>query len=987
MNKYDRNKELTKLKELSTYEFLEESYIEELDIVAVRMEHKKNKAKILLMLTDDNNKVFTIGFRTPSIDSTGVAHIMEHSVLCGSRKFPLKDPFVEVVKGSLNTFLNAMTYPDKTLYPVASCNDKDFQNLMDVYLDAVLYPNIYNEEKIFMQEGWHYELKESDDELIINGVVYNEMKGAFSSADSVLERTISKGLFPKHSYGEESGGDPDCIPELSYEAFLDFHRRYYHPSNSYIYLYGDMDMAQKLEFIDKEYLSGFEYKELDSKIKDVEPFTEKRTLIEEYSVTEEENEENAYYLSLHSMVGGELEPVKAAGLKILEYILIDAPGAILREALQSAGIGEDCLGGYAHGIAYPYFSVIAKNAKFSQREEFNEIIKASLEKLAKEGMDRESLLAAINIAEFKAREADFGHYPKGLIYGLETFDSWLYDADPCMHLRYDNIFKELRKELDRGFFEKLIKELFLDNAYELELILKPVKNLTSKRDALLKEKLAGIKEKLGKEELKLIKDKETALKEYQKEENKAEDIAKLPVLKREEISEQAPEVSYEKSVLKLDGLEIPVIYSDINTAGISYVKYIFKVDFASREELKYLSLLREIFGYIDTGKYSYARLNTLINLHTGGLGFGIDCYADINDSDKASFVFTANSKLFASDMGETVDMIGHILLESKLDDAKRIKDIILEIKADEKSKILNAGHISALTKAGSYVSKDALFSELTKGIEFYRFIEDLSMNFEAKKSELIEKLIELSKKTFTADNMTINFVGARADFESFTKKSEDFIKKLEKTAERGEGFTFERTVGSEAYTSASRVNYVAEFGNYKNEGYEYTGVLRVLKVLLSYDYLWNNVRVIGGAYGAMSSFSRSGNVGLTSYRDPNVKGTYEIYDKVADFVRNFEADELSMRKLVIGAISELDTPMTPLTKGMKALAAYFSNIDTEVVKKERKEILRATAEDIRNLAPLLDAALRKPSRVSVGNEEKIKQDAACFDKVEALYKE
>ncbi len=987
MDSYERELEISKLSKLENYKYISENYIEELDTIAVSMEHKKTKARILLMLTDDNNKVFTIGFRTPSIDSTGVAHILEHSVLCGSRKFPLKDPFVELVKGSLNTFLNAMTYMDKTLYPVASCNDKDFQNLMDVYLDAVFYPNVYKEEKIFLQEGWHYELEDKDKPLTINGVVYNEMKGAFSSSDAVLERAVSKGLFPNHSYGEESGGDPKYIPKLSYKSFLDFHQRYYHPSNSFIYLYGDMDMVQKLDFIDKEYLSGFEYKEIDSSIKEVEEFTSLQTLIEEYSISDDENIENSTYLSLHAMVGGELDPIKSSALKILDYLLISSPGAIIKEALQKASIGDDILGGYEYGIAYPYFSIIAKNTNIEKRKEFLDIINKTLEATVKNGLDKEKLEAAINLAEFKAREADFGSYPKGLIYGLEAFNSWLYDANPCMNLEYNKIYKELRYKVQEGYFEKLIQKLLIYNKFKLELILKPVKNLTLKRDNELKDELAKIKEKLSEIEIAKLIENTKALKEYQASGDSKENISSLPVLKRSEINKKSEKFIYEEHNININNIDIPVIYSNINTSGISYMKFIFDIGYLSREDLQYLSLLKEIFAYVDTNKYTYSKLDTLINLYTGGLSFSLGAYTDINDEAKAKLVFNINIKALSDYIPNAISLAKHIIFNSKLDNLDRIKEIIFEIKSTNKSRLLNSGHISALTKAGSFITKEALFENITRGLDFYKFIEDLALNYESKKEYISEKLKNLLKIVFNKDNLYLNFTGHENDYDKFILNSNTFIESLTDKAERSSSLELQKSKQCLAYTSASMVSYAAQFGNYKYKNFEYNGVLRVLKVLLSYDYLWNNIRVMGGAYGAMASFTRNGSLLFTSYRDPKTVETYNIYDKVVDFIKNFEADDMEIDKLVIGAISELDTPLTPYNKGLRGLGAYFSNMTNELVQKERNEILNTKLEDIRGLADMVAAALCNSSRVCIGNEEKIKQNEAYFDKVEALYKD
>ena len=453
------------VKDLKSYQIVNEKHVKELNSEGILLEHKKTGARVFLLSNDDENKVFCIGFRTPPSDSTGVPHIMEHSVLCGSAKFPVKDPFVELVKGSLNTFLNAMTYPDKTVYPVASCNDKDFQNLMDVYMDAVLHPNIYKEEKIFRQEGWHYEMESADSPITVNGVVYNEMKGAFSSPEGVLDRYTQNTLYPDTCYTHESGGAPEVIPELTYENFLNFHRKFYHPSNSFIYLYGNMDMAEKLDWLDREYLSHYDRQPVDSEIHYQKPFDAPKDREIFYPITEDEPEDHATYLSVNTVVGDDLDPILYMAFQILEYVLLDAPGAILKKELISAGIGQDILGSYENGILQPYFSVIAKNADSSQKEAFLKTVKGTLKKLADDGINQKSLLAGINYYEFRSREADFGNAPKGLMYGLQCLDSWLYGGDPLMHLEYEETFAFLKKAAKEGYFEELIRKYLLDNPF------------------------------------------------------------------------------------------------------------------------------------------------------------------------------------------------------------------------------------------------------------------------------------------------------------------------------------------------------------------------------------------------------------------------------------------------------------------------------------------------------------------------------------------
>ena len=431
--------------DLNAYEVLQTEDLSDLKSKGTLLKHKKSGARVLLMENDDENKVFTIGFRTPPSDSTGVPHIMEHSVLCGSKEFPVKDPFVELVKGSLNTFLNAMTYPDKTVYPVASCNDKDFQNLMHVYMDAVFYPNIYQHDKTFRQEGWSYKLDDPDGELTISGVVYNEMKGAFSSPEGVLDRVVLNSLFPDNAYSVESGGDPEMIPELTYEQFLDFHRKYYHPSNSYIYLYGDMDMEEKLRWLDEKYLSDFENEPVDSEIHLQKPFTEMKEVVQEYSIASEESDEDNTYLSYNKVIGTTLDEKLYLAFEILDYALLSAPGAPLKKALLDAGVGKDISGSYDNGVYQPIFSVISKNANVEQKEEFIRVIEDTLKDIVKNGINKKALRAGINYHEFRFREADFGNYPRGLMYGLQLFDSWLYDeTKPFIHMQAIPTFEFLK---------------------------------------------------------------------------------------------------------------------------------------------------------------------------------------------------------------------------------------------------------------------------------------------------------------------------------------------------------------------------------------------------------------------------------------------------------------------------------------------------------------------------------------------------------------
>ena len=627
--------------DLNAYEVLQTEDLSDLKSKGTLLKHKKSGARVLLMENDDENKVFTIGFRTPPSDSTGVPHIMEHSVLCGSKEFPVKDPFVELVKGSLNTFLNAMTYPDKTVYPVASCNDKDFQNLMHVYMDAVFYPNIYQNDKTFRQEGWSYKLDDPDGELTISGVVYNEMKGAFSSPEGVLDRVVLNSLFPDNTYSVESGGDPEVIPELTYEQFLDFHRKYYHPSNSYIYLYGDMNMEEKLRWLDEKYLSDFENEPVDSEIHLQKPFTEMKEVVQEYSIASEENEEDNTYLSYNKVIGTTLDEKLYLAFEILDYALLSAPGAPLKKALLDAGVGKDISGSYDNGVYQPIFSVISKNANVEQKEEFVRVIEDTLKDIVKNGINKKALRAGINYHEFRFREADFGNYPRGLMYGLQLFDSWLYDeTKPFIHMQAIPTFEFLKEQVETGYFEELIQKYLLDNTHGSIVIIKPERGRTARMDKELADKLQAYKDSLSKEEIDALVKATKELEEYQEEESAPEDLAKIPVLGREDISREIAPI-YNK---ELETSGVKLVHHEVETNGIGYTALLFDLSGIPEEKLPYISILQSVLGIINTKNYEYSELFNEINVHTGGIGTSLELYTDVTKVKEKEFRATFEIK-------------------------------------------------------------------------------------------------------------------------------------------------------------------------------------------------------------------------------------------------------------------------------------------------------------------------------------------------------
>lgn len=972
--------QLEKLRELDAYRIVEQRTIKEMQSEGIVLEHKKTKAKLFLLSNEDDNKVFCIGFRTPPDDNTGLPHILEHSVLCGSDKFPLKDPFVELVKGSLNTFLNAMTYPDKTVYPVASCNEKDFQNLMDVYMDAVLHPNIYKEEKIFRQEGWHYELESEDQPLIYNGVVYNEMKGAYSSPESLLDRYTQNTLFPDNCYGKDSGGDPAAIPTLTYEKFLDFHRTYYHPSNSYIYLYGDMDMAEKLTWLDEEYLCHYDERLVDSHIpeqKAPEQPIEREIF---YSITEEESLEDATYLSVSAVVGTDLDPKLYLAFQILEYTLLDAPGAPLKQALIDAGIGKDILGGYESGILQPFFTVIAKDANREQRGEFLTVVKGTLRKLADQGINRKSLLAGLNYFEFKYREADYGSAPKGLMYGLQCLDSWLYDGDPMMHLEYQETFDFLKKVLNEGFFEQLIRKYLLDNPFEAVIMVSPKRNLTAEEDARVADALAAYKESLSEAEVQALIRETEELKEYQDAPSSPEAMEKIPLLKRSDIEKKAEEFCWTER----EEMGIKVLHHNFFTSGIGYLKALFMTDTVPQEDLCYVGLLKSVLGSVDTEHYSYSDLTSEIHLNSGGVDFSVTSFANLQDPEHFTGAFLAGVRVLYDKLDFGFTMLEEILTRSVFTDEKRLGEVIQELRSGAKMKLEKAGHSTAVSRATSYFSAAAYYNEMTGGTSYYHFLERIAKNYETEKTRIIAKLQEVSAKLFTRENMLINYTSDDKGYAALPQAMKKLVDRLPEGSGIRYPFTHPVENRNEGLKTSSQVNYVARCGNFREKGYEYTGALKILQVILSYDYLWLNIRVKGGAYGCMSGFGRSGEGFLVSYRDPNLAETNQVYKGIVKYLEEFNPDERDMTKYVIGTISNLDAPLTPSIKGARGMSAYLSGVTEEMMQKERDQVLNATAADIRALAGIVRAILDTGSLCVVGNEAKIEANRELFGEVSNL---
>lgn len=993
---YDSNRKLVQImdfKEINTkidslnldkYELIKREKLVDLNSAGLLLKHKKSGARIAVLSNDDENKVFSIGFKTPPFNDTGLQHILEHSTLCGSRKYPVKDPFVELCKGSLNTFLNAMTYPDKTVYPVASCNDVDFKNIMDVYMDAVFYPNIYDRPQIFKQEGWHYELEEADGELRYNGVVFNEMKGVYSSPDDVLSRYTFVSLFPETAYRFESGGEPESIPNLTYEEFLEYHKNFYHPANSYIYLYGDMDVQERLDYLDEEYLKDFDKEnvQIDSEILKQKPFNAMKNEEYSYAVTDDEPLEENTFLSYNKVIGTALDRKLYLAMQILDYVLVMAPGARLKQTLIDRGIGTDVYSSYESSVYQPIYSIIAKNTEKSKQHEFIDTIYEVLSDIACNGIDKRMALAGINYYEFKYREADYGSYPKGLMYYLTMMDSWLYDEqEPFMHVEAGETFKELKEDLENGYFEELIRKYLLENNHGSIITLVPERGLEGKRAKKEADRLRVYKETLSGEQLEAIAADTKALKEYQDEPSPQEELEKIPMLALSDIGTEPAKLYIDKK--QISGVD--VIHHNMFTNRIAYTMLAFDCKNVPDELLSYMGLLSAVLGFMDTDNYTYPELTNEININCGGISTDAAIYTDNKDFSKYTIMYEVKGKALYEKLQFLMEMMHEIIFCTKFDDYKRLKEIIARIKSRMESMMLGSGHTVAMLSAMSQFSPSSYYSDLMRGYRYYELIQKLDKEFDTLKTDITDKLKKLAAMIFNKGNLIVSFTADEEGLKHFKEPMEAFTDKLTTAVlpvcERMYTPQNIRT----AYTSSSQVQYVARCGNYRKGGYEYTGALKVLKIIFSYEYLWLNVRVKGGAYGCMSGFYRNGDMYMVSYRDPNMKETNEIFERAAEYVRNFDVSDRDMVKFIIGTIGGMDTPMNPASKGMRSFGAYICNADYEDMKQERAQVLKATVQSIRALAPLIDTAVSQNYLCVVGNVGKIHENGQMFEKIEPLF--
>lgn len=962
------------------FKIKQNQFIQEVNSDVYLMVHEKSGAKLLYLDTTDDNKVFSIGFRTPPDNSKGTPHILEHSTLCGSRKFPLKEPFVELVKGSLNTFLNAMTWPDKTMYPVASRNAVDFHNLMDVYLDAVFYPNCIDDPQILMQEGWHYELEDKDSELTYNGVVYNEMKGALSSGDAIMENFAMEKLFPNTTYGVESGGDPEVIPALSYKEFVEFYKKFYHPSNSYIFLYGDMDIEKTLNFIDSEYLSNFNEKKIDSQIKTQVPFKKREVINRKYGISESESIDKKAIHALYTAFNDHMSTLDSLAFEVLNYVLIEIEGAPLKKAVLDAELGSELSGSYTDGYKQPVWTIQLSGTDVNNQKKFEETIDETLRALALNGIDKSMLKAAINRIEFTLRENDYRGRPKGLFYGIRAMELWLYDRNPLDALKYFDNLKQLKKFIDTNYFENLILKYVIKNNHQVLITMEPEKGLTEKKNALTAQKLEAFKNSLSEEQLNEIVENTKKLKVRQASKDSEDALKTIPLLERKDLKRIITEKKIKKDFVN----GVDYLHYDVNTSGISYVRLFFNLFGINENDIFYANLLTSLLGSMDTQKYTYGELTRLENSNTGGINFSVMCFGDYNDSDKYVPTFEVGGKALTANNKCMMELLKEIICHTEYTERKRLKELILSEKTKWDMTVFDRGHLLTMNRLISYFSKTGEFTEKL-ALSYYYFLADLVNNYDKNYDEIVKKLESVSAKIFTRNNLTIEVIGNEKDSQSV----KDLVKSLICDMEIGEknnknSFEFNNDCYNEGFLTSGKVNYVSKGGNFKKHGFKYTGAVRVMETILRYDYLWKKVRVLGGAYGAFVQFSPNGNAVLCSYRDPNLKETLDVFKGIPDYLRNLKISEREMTKYVIGTMAAEEVQFTPSMLGDRAAADYFKGSTAEDRERIRNEIINCTLEDIHKLADLVESVINEPYLCVMGSEHKVKKSEEIFKKIRSL---
>jgi presequence protease len=932
------------------FELIKGQEIPELKTKAFLYRHIKTGAELLSLKNDDENKVFGITFRTPPSDSTGVPHILEHSVLCGSRKFPVKEPFVELLKGSLHTFLNAMTYPDKTCYPVASQNLRDFYNLVDVYLDAVFHPRLT--PFVLQQEGWHYELEKEEDALTIKGVVFNEMKGVYSSPDNLINEYSMRSLFPDTTYGLDSGGDPRQILELTFEQFMGFHSKYYHPSNARIFFYGDDDTDGSLSIVD-QYLEEYNQSEVDSNITLQKPFSGSKRIIRLFAAGDEGGKIPKGMITLNWLLPETSRKELNLALHILAYILLGMAGSPLRKALIESGLGEDLVGaGLESELKQMFFSIGLKGIDLDNADRIRDLIINTLRGLVQKGIDSETIKAALNTVEFRLRENNTGAYPRGLSLMLRAMTTWLHNEDPLSLIAFEAPLKAIKSGVDdkKRFFEDMINELILNNPHMTCLLLKPDTGLLEKEKAAEQKKLEKAKNEMSSVDIQSVLENTRELKSAQEKPDTPEALATIPMLKLQDLERKNKIIPLES----IDQKGTPVLYHDLFTNGIAYMDIGFDLRALPQRYLPYIHLLGRSLFEIGTEKEDYVALTQRISSKTGGI-YSTTHISDIKASKESTSWLFVRGKAMLDHTSDMLDIIKDVLTMVKLDNRDRFRQMALEAKARAEQKLVPEGHRIVNMRLRSHYGQADRIAEETSGLSYLFFLRKLVSEIDQNWPSVLSDLTEIYRLLINQNSMLVNVTLDSKGWSSFQPQVKEFIDLIPSLDKSKEAWSFAELPAFEGLTIPSQVNYVGKAMNLYNTGYKYHGSAHVICRFLRNSWLWDRVRVQGGAYGSFCLFDRlTGTLTMVSYRDPNTMKTVDIFDQSSKFLRDIDLSDDELTKGIIGAIGDIDDYKLPDAKGYSSMAQYLAKVTDEDRQQVRDEVMGTTKEDFKKFADVLE---------------------------------
>lgn len=949
------------------FKLIEKRFVKEVNADCYYFEHVKSGAKLIKIANNDDNKTFCIQFKTLPYNDNGVAHILEHSVLNGSKNFPVKSPFDILSQSSLNTYLNATTSRDITAYPFASMNEKDYFNLMYVYCDAVFMPKIYSDTRILKQEGWHHELTDKDAPVIYKGVVYNEMKGAMSNPRRDLLYHTLKNVYPDNVYGKESGGIPSAITTLTQEEFANFHKKYYHPENSIIMLYGDADMNKELQFLNEKYLSSFTRTGNKIEIEDQKLFTEMKNVSAFYPVLENTPLADKTYLSLSFIVNNGNDFTTSIALNLLCEVLFNQESAPVRLALQKAGIGQD-ISAYIQEFKQSYLTITVQNANAVDKQKFNDIVISTLKEIVKNGVDKQELKGIFSRMEFQLREGSDAQ--KGISYTFPIRLGWAYGNDPLYGLEYEKHLVDIKKGFTTNYYENLIKKYIIDNKHAVLLSFEPKPGLDKERALEAENELKAFKSKLSETQIADLIKENNDLIAFQNKKDDPKDIATIPTLTLKDIN---PKATYFNCTEKKAGDNKVLHYSDF-TNDIIYTTYNFDIRVIPQDLVPYSSLLSNLFGMMDTEKYTYGDLNRTLNTYTGEFYTSIRTYLEGYEDSKLIPTFSVTTKAMKENTDKMLELVNEVILKTKFSDTTRLKEVLLRHQSQIEMSLKQDGYGVAANRLPSYFSNEAMFKEITSGLEYYWFISTLVKDFSKNAPMIVENLKKVTNTLFTKENMFATISCSDKDYNAFATSFSDFSKRFPSKKVVYNTWNFKLEKKNEGILTASKVQYVLAGYDFKKLGYKWDAKMRVLNKVISSEWLHNQVRVIGGAYGGFSSFSLDGKVSFGSYRDPNLKKTIETYSKTPDFLNTFEADEQAMTRYIIGTIGDIDGPTTVQQKGNSAFRYYITKRTQNEVQKDRDAILSTKASDIKGFSKMVSDILNQNNICIYGNTDKIQQE-------------